>query len=238
MQLNHIGNCDCLEGLKKLPDGSVDLVVTDPPYLIQTRGAGIYAQPDKQYTKELEPMADGFREEILDELCRVLKKINIYIFCSQKQLLPLLDYFVTRRRCNWNLLTWHKSNPVPACGNKYLTDTEYILFFRERGVRVFGSFDTKKTYYVTPLNQADKKKYGHPTVKPLDIVQNLITNSSEPGDVVLDPFMGSGTTAAACIATSRNYLGFELSKDYYSITQQRVAEAVDRLLEGENEKCD
>lgn len=169
-------------------------------------------------------MADGFSEAVLDELCRVLKKINIYLFCSQRQIMPLLDYFVTRHGCNWNLLTWHKSNPVPACGNKYLTDTEYILFFREKGVRVHGEFNTKRTWYVTPLNQSDKKKYGHPTIKPLEIVKNLVTNSTEPGAVVLDPFMGSGTTAVACQETGRSYIGFEINPEYHATALQRTAD--------------
>ena len=229
MRLNNIDNVDCLEGLKGIPDKSVDLVVTDPPYDVHAgKGGGCFG--NRQAYSDIVPMADGFREEILDELCRVLKKINIYIFCSQKQLLPLLDYFVTRRRCNWNLLTWHKSNPVPACGNKYLTDTEYILFFRERGVKVGGEASTKKTYYVTPTNQADKKRWGHPTVKPIEIVQNLVINSSEPSDVVLDPFMGSGTTAAACLKTGRNFIGFELDEGYHAIAQQRISETIDQLL--------
>ena len=140
---------NCLEVMRNIPDGSVDLVVTDPPYEIQTSGAGLYKQADKQYVKELCGMKDGFSPEILDELCRVMKKINIYIFCSQKQIMPLLDYFVKGKKCNWNLLTWHKTNPVPACGNKYLTDTEFILFFREKGVPIYGEFKTKFTYYVT-----------------------------------------------------------------------------------------
>lgn len=167
---------DCLEVMKNIEDGSVDLVVTDPPYEISTTGAGIYKQADKQYVKELNGMKDGFSEEVLDELCRVMKKINIYFFCSQKQIVPLLDYFVKKKKCNWNILSWHKTNPIPACGNKYLTDTEFILFFRERGVKVYGSFDTKRTWYATPLNQSDKKKYGHPTVKPLSILENLVVN--------------------------------------------------------------
>lgn len=127
---------DCLEVMKNIEDGSVDLVVTDPPYEIATTGAGIYKQADKQYVKELNGMKDGFSEEVLDELCRVMKKINIYFFCSQKQIIPLLDYFVKKKKCNWNILSWHKTNPIPACGNKYLTDTEFILFFREKGVKV------------------------------------------------------------------------------------------------------
>lgn len=229
-------NNDCLQVLKDIPDKSIDLVVTDPPYDIETSGAGLYKQEDKQYVKELVGMKDGFSEEILDELCRVMKKINIYLFCSQKQIIPLLDYFVKRKGCNWNILSWHKSNPVPACGNKYLTDTEFILFFREKGVKVYGSFDTKKTYYITPLNQKDKKKYGHPTVKPEEIVTNLIVNGSNEGDVVLDCFMGSGTTGAVCVGINRKFIGIEIDENYFKIATERINSAksswLDSLLGG------
>ena len=224
MELDRIYLEDCLEGLKKIPDKSIDLSVTDPPYEIETTGAGLYKQTDKQYIKELNSMKDGFSKEILDELCRVLKKINIYLFCSQKQIIPLLDYFVKGKKCNYNIISWHKTNPIPACGNKYLTDTEFILFFRERGVKIYGEFHTKFTYYLTPLNQKDKKLYGHPTVKPLNIVRNFIINSSLPGDIVLDPFMGSGTTAVACLETDRHFIGFETNEDYYNIALSRINE--------------
>ena len=198
--------------LKNIPDNSIDLIVTDPPYEIETNGAGLYKQDDKQYIKELNSIKNGFSDDILDELCRIMKKINIYIFCSQKQIIHLLDYFVTKRKCNYNLLTWHKTNPIPACGNKYLTDTEYILFFREKGVKIFGEFKTKFTYYVTPLNQKDKKQWGHPTIKPLSIIENLIVNSSVQDDLVLDCFMGSGTTGVAALKNNRNFIGIELDK--------------------------
>ena len=224
MEFDRIYLEDCLEGLKKIPDKSIDLSVTDPPYEIETTGAGLYKQTDKQYIKELNSMKDGFSKEILDELCRVLKKINIYLFCSQKQIIPLLDYFVKGKKCNYNIISWHKTNPIPACGNKYLTDTEFILFFRERGVKIYGEFHTKFTYYLTPLNQKDKKLYGHPTVKPLNIVRNFIINSSLPGDIVLDPFMGSGTTAVACLETDRHFIGFETNEDYYNIALSRINE--------------
>lgn len=220
---------DCLEVMNNIKDGSVDLVVTDPPYEIATTGAGIYKQADKQYVKELNGMKDGFSEEVLDELCRVMKKINIYFFCSQKQIIPLLDYFTKKKKCNWNILSWHKTNPVPACGNKYLTDTEFILFFREKGVKVYGSFDTKRTWYATPLNQSDKKKYGHPTVKPLSILENLVVNSSQEGEVVLDCFMGSGSTGVACLNTNRNFIGIELDEGYFNIAQNRIEEAANKI---------
>ena len=224
MELNKIYNMDCLDGMRQLPDNCVDLVVTDPPYVIETSGAGIYKQADKQYVKELNNMKDGFSTQVLDELCRIMKKINIYFFCSQKQIIPLLDYFVKGKKCNWNLLTWHKTNPVPACGNKYLTDTEYILFFREKGVKIYGEFKTKFTYYITPLNQSDKKKYGHPTIKPMNIVKNLIVNSSLEDGIVFDPFMGSGTTAVAAKECGRNFIGYELDSDYYEICNKRLDE--------------
>jgi site-specific DNA-methyltransferase (adenine-specific) len=224
LELNRIYNMDCLEGLKLIPDKSIDLVVTDPPYKIETSGGGIYKQADKQYVKELNSMEDGFPKEVLDECCRVLKKINIYIFCSQKQIIPLLDYFVKERKCNWNIISWHKTNPVPACGNKYLTDTEFILFFREKGVKIRGEYKTKSTYYVTPLNQKDKRLYKHPTVKPLNIVENFIINSSDEGSIVLDPYLGSGTTAVASKKLNRNYIGFELDKTYYNIAIKRISD--------------
>lgn len=227
MELNKIYNMDCLKGMREMPDNCVDLVVTDPPYVIETSGAGIYKQTDKQYVKELNDMKNGFSTEVLDELCRIMKKINIYFFCSQKQIIPLLDYFVKGKKCNWNLLTWHKVNPVPACGNKYLTDTEFILFFREKGVKIYGTFNTKFTYYVTPLNQTDKKKYGHPTIKPINIVNNLIVNSSLENGIVFDPFLGSGTTAVAAIECGRNFIGYELNPDYYEICNKRIEETME-----------
>lgn len=215
-------NEDCMKIMEHLPDNIFDLVVTDPPYEIATRGAGIYKQDDKKYVQELDIMSNGFSEEVLDQLCRLMKKINIYIFCSQKQIIPLLTYFVVNRGCNYNIITWHKTNPIPACGNKYLTDTEYILFFREKGVRVYGTYETKKTWYATPLNQGDKKKYNHPTIKPVDILQNLIVNSSKEGEVVFDPFMGSGSTGVACKKTNRDFVGIEIDKNYYDIAVERI----------------
>lgn len=223
IELNKIYNEDCLEGMRKMPSRSIDLIVSDPPYLLNNTGGGIYKQADKRYVKELQEIKDGFDVAILDECCRVMRKINIYLWCSQKQIPMYLDYFVKDRKCNWNLLTWHKTNPIPACGNKYITDTEYCLFFREKGVRVYGSVDTKSTYFISPLNVKDKRLWGHPTIKPLDFFTKHIVNSSQEGDLVLDPFMGSGTAAVACIREKRNFVGFELDKDYFEKAYQRIS---------------
>lgn len=233
-------NGDCYEFIKKIPDNSIDLVVTDPPYLLETQGAGFFGKKSDEYSmkykgkkaytwggeryvmKEIDSMKNGFSELLLDEICRVMKKINCYFFCSQKQIPLLLDYFLKKKGCNWNILTWHKTNPIPACGNKYLTDTEFILFFREKGVKILGNFDSKFTYYVTPSNMEDKRKFGHPTIKPLNIVKNLIINSSQENDLIYDPFMGSGTTGVACKELGRNFIGCEIDKNYFEIAKKRI----------------
>ena len=222
MELNKIYNEDCLEGMKKIPSKTIDLIVSDPPYIIDNSGGGIYARDDKGYVKELDEIKSGFDLKILDECCRVMKKINIYLWCSQKQIPLYLDYFVKEKGCNWNLITWHKTNPIPACGNKYLTDTEYSLFFREKGVRIYGDTSTKGTYFVTPRNISEKNLWNHPTIKPTPFFQKHIINSSLKGDIVLDPFMGSGTTAIACIREKRNFIGFELNKEYYDKACKRI----------------
>ena len=232
MTLDTIYNQDCLAGLRALPDGAVDLCVMDPPYVIGNQGGGFWskaaegnhynARGTRKGMERLGGIKDGFDPAILDELCRVMKRVNIYIFCSQKQIRPYLNYFVGGRCCNWNLLCWHKTNPIPACGNKYLNDTEYILFFREPGVRLFGSYETKRTYYTSLRNQQDNVRYGHPTVKPLPLVRNLIVNSSQQGGVVLDPFMGTGTTAVAALAEGRHYIGYEINPDYCRTAEQRI----------------
>lgn len=219
---------DCLDIMDEMiKEGiRVDTVITDPPYKIETTGAGMYKQKDKQYVKELENIKDGFSEKVLDRLCRIQNKINMYFFCSQKQILPLLKYFVEGKKCNYNLLTWHKTNPVPACGNKYLTDTEFILFFRQKGVKILGEYKTKFTYYVSPLNQKDKKIYKHPTIKPEELINRFVQNSSATGETVFDPFMGSGTTGVACVNTGRKFIGVELNEDYFNIASKRISDAL------------
>lgn len=228
-ELNKIYNIDCLEGMNLIPDNSIDLVIIDPPYKIKTTGAGIYKQSDKKYIEEIESISNGFDTQILDVLCLKMKKTNIYIWCSKQQIIPLLNYFAVNRKCNYNIISWHKTNPVPACGNKYLTDTEYCLFFREKGVKIYGNFHSKFTYYVTSLNVKEKAKYRHPTVKPLEIIKNFVINSSRENDMVLDCFLGSGTTAVACIDTNRKYIGFEIDKEYFKNACKRIENAKNQV---------
>lgn len=235
MKFDELYNEDCLEGMRRMADGSVDLIVCDPPYVVGNQGGGFWSKREegnhynargtRKGMERIGGFKDGFPEQILDEMCRVMKRVNLYVFCSQRQIMPYLDYFVTRQGCHWNLLCWHKTNPIPACGNKYLSDTEYILFFREKGVRVYGSYETKRTFYTSLRNQEDNVRYGHPTVKPLPLVRNLIANSSQRGGVILDPFLGTGTTAVAAKQLGRRYVGFETDTRYWQTAVERVAAA-------------
>ena len=223
MNVDVIYNKDCIEGLKELPDSSIDLVVMDPPYEMDTSGGGAFGSFNKLYHSSLTSISKGISNDVLDLLIQKMKAINIYIWCNKAQLRQYLDY-LDDRECMIDLLTWHKTNPTPTCNNKYLSDTEYLVFAREKGVKLYGSYETKRKYWVTSLNTDDKKRYGHPTIKPLNIIKNLIENSSKQGGVVLDPFMGSGTTAVAAKQLGRHYIGFEIDPTYYGIAVKRVAE--------------
>lgn len=227
MYSNRIWNEDCRSGLSRIEDGSVDLVVMDPPYSLDNEGGGAFGPGGRSYRSEIGTMSEGIDDALLDAVMSKMRAVNVYAWCNKSQLLQYLTYF-DRRGCNVDLLSWHKTNPTPACGNKYLSDTEYLVFARDPGVKLYGSYETKRKFWVTPANVKDKKAYGHPTVKPLDIIETLVMNSSREGDVVLDPFMGSGTTAAACIRTGRRYLGFEIREDYYDVAMARIRSETSR----------
>lgn len=214
---------DCYEKLKEIPDKSVDLVVIDPPYDIGNGGGKDYiSQQKKQQVKNIDAFRKSFDFAIFNELERVMKKINIYIWCSKWQILPLLNYWTTRN-ITWELLTWHKTNAIPAVNNIYFPDTEYCIFIREKGVRIYGNSATKRKWWVTGINQIDARKWKHPTIKPLDIIENLIINSTKKeGEVVLDCFMGSGTTGVACVRLNREFIGIEIDPEYFKIAQERI----------------
>lgn len=234
LKINEIYNMDCMEGLNLLDNNSIDLVIIDPPYLLNLNKTK-RATKLNSYTNELLELKDGFDLKVLDILIQKMKKINIYIYCSKRQVRELLDYFKDKN-CNYEILTWHKQNPSPLTNNNYLPDTEYILFFREKGVKLYGSYSTKRKYYISGTNHTDKNKYKHPTIKPLKLIEYHIENSSREGDVILDCFCGSGTTLVGAINKNRNYIGFEINKKYYETAKARVQETKILKAGGVNEK--
>ncbi len=221
--LNTITLGDSYELIKNIPDNSIDLIVTDPPYEIITSGAGILKDRKTRFLDNIEnKFADGINEKILDEFCRVMKKINIYIWCSRTQVKKYLDYFLKKVDI-YDILIWHKTNPVPTINGTYLSDKEYCLFFRDKNATFkLGTVESKRTVWTTKCNVDDKKKYRHPTIKPLPIIKTLIENSSDKGDIVLDCFSGSGTTCIASKELGRQFIGIEIDPEYHEISLDRL----------------
>lgn len=220
---------DCLEIIKDIPDKSIDLIVTDQPYDVSVTGGGGTINKVKKLNKSLEDLVEanitnGYDIEILgEEFMRVMKEPNIYLWCNKIQIPEYFKFYVDKHKCKFDIICWHKTNALPTYSNKYLSDTEYLLYFRKGKGKCFPkSYEDAKTYYIAPINHKDKEKYKHPTIKPLDITRKLIKNSSNENDVVLDPFMGSGTTGVACKELHRNFIGIELDKKYFEIAQQRI----------------
>lgn len=122
----------------------------------------------------------------------------------------------------FEIFIWNKTNPVPTINNTYLNDKEYCLMFRNKKTILNGTVETKRTVWTTKCNVEDKKKYKHPTIKPLSIIKNLIINSSNKGDIVLDCFSGSGTTCVACKELDRQFIGIEIDPEYHKISLDRL----------------
>jgi len=227
-------NGDCLEVIKNIPDNSIDLVVTDPPYEVSATNGGGSINNMKNLNKSLKQLDEanittGYDvAAVCKEIVRVMKNINIYIWCNKVQIPEYIHFFVDNLNCKFEILCWHKTNALPTYNNKYLTDTEYCLYFRKNGycdpskTKESERYENAKTFYIAPINHKDKKTWKHPTIKPLGFIEKVIKNSSKEGDIVLDCFMGSGTTGVACKNLNRNFIGIELNENYFKIAKERI----------------
>lgn len=167
-------------------------------------------------------LTNGIDSNIFQDLIRIQKNINIYIWCNGKQIPEYLDFFVNQNHCKFDILIWNKTNATPLYSNKYMNDKEYCLYFRKNGYCNPKNYNDAKTVWYMPINISDKKKYMHPTIKPLKIIRTLIKNSSNEGDIVLDCFSGSGTTCVAAKELNRKYIGIEIDPEYHKISIDRL----------------
>ena len=212
---------DCLGVLRTMRAKSVDCIVTDPPYVINGGECGF--KGGRKYLHDIEDtdLGTGFDPIVLDECLRLVRVPNLIFFASRLQLRDYLNW-AHDRDLSWSLICWHKTNPIPLTASPYLPDTEYALHFT-RGKRVGGTYRSKRHFYVQP---SGKSAFDHPTVKPLNIVKNLVLNAATArGSLVLDPFMGSGTTGVAAIQLGHRFIGIEINGDYLAIAKRRIAEA-------------
>lgn len=221
---------DSYEVLKSIPDKSIDLIVVDPPYnLTGVKGAGsLWSKRGVgAHYKDIKglDMNHGYDiEKYTKEFMRIMRDgVNIYFWCNKRQIPKYFEIYVGRYKCTFDILCWHKTNAMPTYSNKYLSDTEYLLYFRKGKKKCIPeAYNDARTYYLAPINIQDKKKYKHPTIKPLDITERIIRNSSNEDSIVLDPFMGSGTTGVACVRLGRPFIGIEINKEYYDIAKERI----------------
>ena len=198
-----------------LPDlPAADLLLTDPPYLVRARaGAGAFG-----HRKSL-VLTGGFTDEGLD-YSFLSGHSNWFCFCSRLQLPGLLA--VVQKRTRWNLITWAKPNPLPTCNNKYLPDVEYIVHGFDPG-RLHGGMAHKQSFILHPCGN---KKTPHPNEKPTLVIRKLLVLGTKPGEAVLDPFMGSGTTLLVAKNMSRRAIGIEIEERYCEIAAKRLEQEV------------
>lgn len=238
---------DCVEGMReRLAGDSVDCVITDPPYGVDADlGNSVnMSKADKSVdhafrretveNDDLEGALETF-EQTTAELSRVVAPDgHLYVFGGFQtyhhfaRILERYGFHVQ------NCLVWVKkdSSPVSAWPDtraRYAYKHEFILFaVREDASRLYvdGNPDDVMEYATARFDDVDDQATVHPTQKPLGLITELLTNSTREGDTVLDPFMGSGTTAVAAIQNDRDYIGFEIDADNYrDVIERRIGEA-------------
>ena len=235
---------DCLELMKELPDDSVDAVITDPPYNISKENDNRdRSKANSPVMRRKSPLRFDFgqwdnrtREEFLKfttnwlkESCRVLKDGGTIISFFNKEDISYLGWEGKKLGIRTRVIfTWCKSNPVPSFRKvNYLSATEYI-WIGSKGTKAW-TFNFKmqkemRNYMITP-NGSVYKQTEHPTEKPEELIKHFIEIHTNEGDTILDPFMGSGTTGVACVQLNRNFIGYEISPDYFKIAEKRIKEA-------------
>ncbi len=205
---------DCLVELPKLASNSVDLIVTDPPYGMDYQSS---RRTDK-YDKIEGDFDLAFLKPFLKEAYRVLKdNSHIYLFCN--------DYAISDFRKEMELvgftpkrtLVWVKNNHTSGdLEGDYGNKTEFIIFGHKGRRKLNGNRDTNVVKAKKSLNEL------HPTEKPVELMKYLIEKSSDVGDLVLDPFAGSGSTLLASKSLSRDYIGFEINQNYHKTAEERL----------------
>ena len=245
--INKIIKGDCFENLKKLPDESVDLIFADPPYFMQTEGElhrtngakfqGVEDEWDKfsDYREY-----DKFCTAWLKECKRVMKKNSSIWVIGSFQNIYRIGY-IMQNLGFWilNDVIWSKPNAVPNFGGTRFQNSHETLLWctKNKNAKYIFNYKTMKhlnngkqeksvwNIGICIGNERIKDKEGkkvHSTQKPEKLLYNVIISSSRPGDIVLDPFFGTGTTGAMAKLTGRNYIGIEREEEYINVAQERI----------------
>lgn len=219
-----LGNA--IELIKQLPAESIDCVVTDPPYKVTSRGNA--GNAGGMFTKKVNMQGRVFAEndvkitDFASELYRVLKEqTHCYVMCNQINLQPYLNELTRVGFKVTRVLVWDKGNKIN--NQFYMGQVEFIIFCRKGKAKRVNNCGISELIAIP--NKKTKRKDGtnyHDTEKPVALMQLLVSQSTVEGDVVLDPFVGIGATAVACVKTARRFIGYELDKTYYMVAVGRV----------------
>ena len=211
--------------MRELPDNSIDLIVTDPPYIMNYKGRG----KDKAHKFTHTILNDDNEQIIIDyikECSRILKDDSaIYMFCNSNRIelfkTELEKYFNMKNIIVWVKSHWTSGDTLAQYGKMH----EFLMYANKGRRKLNG----KRIGDVWSYKKVVGKGQLHQNQKPLDLIIKTILRSSDEGDLVFDGFMGSGTTAIACIKTNRRYLGYELDKEYFDIASQRVRDELSQI---------
>jgi DNA modification methylase len=219
---NEIYHTDALTLLRAMPDASVDLVVTDPPYGIgyassrTTREGGGARRTSGTFGR------DEYDDTWLTDAVRVLKPGGaLYVFTRWD---VMHQWHAAIQQAGAKVvqrIVWHKAHWKMGDLRYYGSQTEDILFCRKGAHALRWSQREGNVWYCADAAYLDGG-WNHPTQKPEALIERAIVNSSDPGDLVLDPFMGSGTTAVAARNTGRRFVGCDISHEYVTIARKRL----------------
>lgn len=228
MEIDTIYNEDYLEGMKNIPDCSIDLCITDAPYLFVKGGmkSKLFNRGSKAADNYINTDMSDFGEEqittLLDTISTKFRnKFNGYFFCSEMQVAYYLQYAL-RNKLKYNLLVWDRGVSNMISYKFFRSHIDYIVRLYDKGISLNKVISDRPSEMYSKIKSGERPKNFHVSAKPLNIIQDFINLSSSENDLVLDPFMGSGTTAIACIKEKRHFIGFELNSEYYEKACKRI----------------
>ena len=216
---NTIYKADCMESMAKMEDKSVDMILTDIPYGVVNRNDNGL----RNLNKEKADIFDLDMNKMLEEFYRISRG-QIIVFCGKEQFSGIYEFF-TNQKGTTRPIIWHKSNPSPMNGQYvYLSGVELAVWFKPKGRKVFNAH-CKNTVF----KHSNGSRKIHPTQKNVKLFEELIVDNTNENVIVFDPFMGSGTTAIACLNTDRQYIGFELDETYHKLSLERIESHTQQL---------
>jgi len=218
---------DCLERMKEIPSGSVDMILTDPPYNIAQdnnfksmgRSGLDFGEWDKGFNQK------KWLYSIKDI---TTKNATVVIFNTFQNLTDTQRILEKNGFIYKDFLVMEKSNPMPRNRDRrYINACEYALVMVKKGSKwVFNRISDKYDSNVMKTSVVSgKEKTKHTTQKPINVISDLVKRHTNEGQVVLDPFMGSGTTGVAAKNLNRNFIGIELDENYFNIAKKRISKA-------------